>query len=503
MDFWVFSMMKLGAMALFAVSVCYAIPVNAGKQFVSRCEPVDEKAVAKCYVRTGDSTELTRITVRKSERHDSRKVTRWQFGTQNESTSTVILVDGSDKISPSLQNIIREEIESIFFPAIRPNRKFGLASFAVDTEIIVPPTSDRQQLSDALKTMQRRSSSHELYRAALDAIRSLKNESADLKFLVIVSNGKTRDSAYRRSDVVKLAKDENIRIFTLGFLQSAKGSPQLQSMRRLAEETGGFFAKANLSDKRLPIDFRARFLQAIEGETGISFEADRTGENQEFLIEAALKSGETATGKLLIPGSEAAKVRFKYAFLTLSNPYVSGTILFLVVAAGGIMAWFRFKTPSAKINSGPVDDLNSETPNKHNPGPQPQTKGRQAEKKLTEDLAVRLEGASLEVIGHESDPRAIDKPKLRIGRSETSDLHLADPTVHRHHAIIRVTDKGRFTIEDISGENGNGVYINDEKIAQADLFHDDVIELGNVLLRFDHEIQETTVEDRPREKIAV
>ncbi|MGI9379969.1 MAG: FHA domain-containing protein, partial [Methyloligellaceae bacterium] len=345
---------------------------------------------------------------------------------------------------------------------------------------------------------------HELYRAAFDGIKSLKNEAADLKFLVIVSNGRTKDSAYHRSDVVKLANEENVRIFTLGFLQSAKDSPELQSMRRLAEETGGFFAKANLSDKRLPIDIRARFLDAIEGETGISFEADRTGADQKFIIEAQLKSGETTTGTLLIPGSEAAKVRFRYAFLTLSNPFISGPILLLIIFAGGLFAWFRFKTTSTKNGINQIDETNPGSLDKQNTIPEPKTQGLEAEKELTEELAVRLEGASLEVIGQDSDTiHNIDKPALRIGRSENSDIRLADPTVHRNHAIVRVTDKGQFTIEDIAGETGNGVYLNDKKISQAELFHGDIIELGNVMLKFDHEVQEVSEIHTSREKIAV
>ena len=73
---------------------------------------------------------------------------------------------------------------------------------------------------------------------------------------------------------------------------------------------------------------------------------------------------------------------------------------------------------------------------------------------------------------------------LRIGRHQENDIRLEDKTVHRYHALLHRSPDGDFLIRDLSGDQGNGVYVNGARIAQTQLRPGDLVELGAVRLRF-------------------
>ena len=73
---------------------------------------------------------------------------------------------------------------------------------------------------------------------------------------------------------------------------------------------------------------------------------------------------------------------------------------------------------------------------------------------------------------------------MRIGRHQENDIRLEDKTVHRYHALLHRSPDGDFLIRDLSGQAGNGVYVNGSRIEQAALRPGDLVELGAVRLRF-------------------
>ena len=73
---------------------------------------------------------------------------------------------------------------------------------------------------------------------------------------------------------------------------------------------------------------------------------------------------------------------------------------------------------------------------------------------------------------------------VRIGRHQENDIRLDDKTVHRYHALLHRSSDGDFHIRDLSGQAGNGVYVNGARIEQAALRTGDLVELGAVRLRF-------------------
>ncbi|MEL7049272.1 MAG: FHA domain-containing protein, partial [Pseudomonadota bacterium] len=73
---------------------------------------------------------------------------------------------------------------------------------------------------------------------------------------------------------------------------------------------------------------------------------------------------------------------------------------------------------------------------------------------------------------------------LRIGREADNDIILKSKTVHRYHAVIRRSRDAGYVLIDLSGEGGNGVYVNGHRIHDAQLQDGDEFTLGKARLKF-------------------
>ncbi len=90
----------------------------------------------------------------------------------------------------------------------------------------------------------------------------------------------------------------------------------------------------------------------------------------------------------------------------------------------------------------------------------------------------------LHATGAVSQVYPLTQPEVLIGRSEQSDIALADPGVSRNHArIIREGDD--FIVEDLRSTNGTEV--NGQPIRRRRLADGDVVKLANSTLQFRRE----------------
>jgi pSer/pThr/pTyr-binding forkhead associated (FHA) protein len=71
--------------------------------------------------------------------------------------------------------------------------------------------------------------------------------------------------------------------------------------------------------------------------------------------------------------------------------------------------------------------------------------------------------------------------RLRIGRSPASDILLEDPSVSRRHAVV-VHRNGRAVLLD--DRSLNGIFVNGERVGEAQLHDGDAIMIGHVSLRY-------------------
>src|SRR5438874_12205725 len=71
---------------------------------------------------------------------------------------------------------------------------------------------------------------------------------------------------------------------------------------------------------------------------------------------------------------------------------------------------------------------------------------------------------------------------VTIGRSDQCDIAVKDSSISGHHAEIRKSN-GEITVRDLG--SANGIYLNGERIEQAELFDGDVLRLGQTSVRVD------------------
>jgi hypothetical protein len=113
---------------------------------------------------------------------------------------------------------------------------------------------------------------------------------------------------------------------------------------------------------------------------------------------------------------------------------------------------------------------------------------RPSSRAIQRSVTTRTELASWPTeawVEQDGQRHVIGRAMLRIGREADNDICLQEKTVHRYHAVIRRTTDGEVIITDLSGQDGNGVFVNGTRIGESRLKRGDVIAIGEVKLSFD------------------
>jgi hypothetical protein len=97
----------------------------------------------------------------------------------------------------------------------------------------------------------------------------------------------------------------------------------------------------------------------------------------------------------------------------------------------------------------------------------------------------RAEVATRAVVSLDDRRYVLEGPRATIGRAKDADCVLRDPNVSRHHAELRRSAGGEWTIADLGSTNG--VKVNDRRVGSARLNAGDRVTLGTTTFRFDVE----------------
>jgi len=88
----------------------------------------------------------------------------------------------------------------------------------------------------------------------------------------------------------------------------------------------------------------------------------------------------------------------------------------------------------------------------------------------------------LEEFAGSQSRHALKKVATRIGRGKDNDIVFLNDSISSNHAEIHRRREGGVFIVDLSSTNG--VYVNDQKVSQFELSDGDLIEIGDVKLKF-------------------
>ncbi len=398
-------------------------------------------------------------------------------------SAILILIDTSD---PGRQNVVDKNILDInrILESVKSHHRIGLASFDKSLRLHVPVGTSFDLIREEANKLQAIGKTTELYRSLLTAIDLLKKINADRKTIFLFSDGLAEDRAYFHHDVVSAANKADISITGIGYPRSVSRSVALQTIRRLSEETGGLYIEAGRT-RNLPNEFLTNPFASIDNggvfETNLSGITGDITENNvpvDFVLDSdidtyrlsvpldftgIIKSSESVS-KLPSDNSASIPVQKNNDSLKIVTRNIErqpnnywiwyGIPIFLVVlliiALIGIVITFIRQSRSVTLSPSRNEDYKP-----------------YAYLVLQDETKKRF---------------PITRTTWRIGRSRDNEMTLLDNSISRRHAEI-YRDKGEiFTIYDL--DSLNGVFVNNEKIEQKVLHEGDIIEIGDIALRF-------------------
>lgn len=339
-----------------------------------------------------------------------------------------------------------------------------------------------------------------LYWALVQAMDAFPQQQPTTRRLVVVfSDGVAEDNpqGYSANDVIVAAKKKNIGIVTVALVTNVSQETFANSLKTLSYGTGSPAIKLKPQTRGtkyvLADDVKARFFEHLD-----------TG------------------GELYIPRSETRRALKLKLTTSLAESYEVDLYQSASVASAGdgnpdeTTPADQAEQPDEQTDQ--ADDNNPDgekSPEEVNPD-EPTSESPPAEESVaTEDqggftpmqwtlvascgliialaitwfvLRMRRKPSAAATTGNTylelADNAGVRYPvsgsAIRIGRGQENDIRLANNSVSKHHAEILRNREGKLLITDLS--SGNGVFVNGNRVDSAELFHGDLIELGEVHL---------------------
>ena len=493
------------------ISVCIVLLVNApvGKAWDTLTDDLDltcnqiDITTLNCSYRP-----LTPVLIQKISAYGGQvplNITgQTTFPGPNTTAAILFVVDTSD---PARQHVIEKNIEHIekLLQAGQPYHRFGLARLDKELLIEAPIGSSQSEIIAAANRLRATGKTTELYRNVSKAVAAIAAGTANRKAIILFSDGQAEDRAYFHQDVIRAARRANVIINSLGYPRTIALSVALQTIRRLSEETGGIYVEAdnnfNLPDAYLfdpysNIDRGGEFIvdlaPVLSAATTASTEITLTLESaaRKFNIQVPI-TNQTNTNPAR---TAAAATRQADSVLQQPQPI---RIVAPVQEPQEIDVWLWYGIPVAflilivlTLIILAVTYQQLKTP-KNNVG---------------KASATIFKPYAYLVVQDESGIRyPITNTTWRIGRTRDNELPLDDKSVSRRHAEIQRYSNGKFVIFDV--DSLNGVFVNSEQVKKKKLEEGDIIEIGDIYLRFttrpaDFPVEEDTVMQNTRTPLA-
>jgi hypothetical protein len=217
----------------------------------------------RCDVRYVDHIAVTGIEI--TERDNPANAWTASFRPymhEEDETAYLLLVDRS---KPDRAGSIRrstQDLAELFF-SLAPKQRVAVAAFDSKLDVLQDFTGDGKAVASALERITPGGGTSELYRLSLEAVQKLGKLDAPRKVLVIVSDGKFDDTAYRHNQVAQEANRLNVRIVSIGYIEQPADVRDLQSLRRLSGDTRGFFFEMSGAQRGLSPRDRNEFLARL------------------------------------------------------------------------------------------------------------------------------------------------------------------------------------------------------------------------------------------------
>lgn len=436
----------LVALICIAVNSSFAQSVEQDVRHSYSACTVDSEFVLSCDYRYTARLDVKEVQLAIDDLEVQVKAENHKFfpATQEQTASVLILADVSD---PKRRNTVELKYGRSIGEILRymkPHHQIGLAEFDSEMRVLAPIGADINSLQKASQSLRAKGQATEFYKNILYAINLLNKSSSDRKGLIILSDGKDEDRAYKFEDVVKLAKENNVTVLSLGYLESQVDTPFLQSLKRLSEETHGLYFDISNSSGALPTNLATKPLAFIEKGGSLTYQLPKLYKLYKVSLSLGLANGEEIVLISDVAPSDNRSIWQKSLDFVVLNLYwvVAGSLLATLSVFGIVYLIIKIIRKS---------------------------------KPITYATLVELNGMGTKHI--------IQQTAIRIGRGADNDIRLMNDSISQHHAEIHRRREGDFYIVDLASTNG--LYVNDDKVHQGELKNNYIIELGEVRLRFE------------------
>lgn len=221
----------------------------------------------------------------------------------------------------------------VFAEQRTPGLAVGVVTFNRTPSVRLRPTADAAAIGRSLASAPALAEGTRFYDAVAAAIELLDRTSAGTKTVVLLSDGSDVGSALSSVDVISLAKQRNVRVFTVG-IRSKDFDPS--PLRTLAVATKGSYAVASVSGIS---SIFANLGRTLSSEYLVEY-VSRVGPGIAVEVVAKVNGlGEPAVASYVSP-AVAARAARGFQPSTLDRVLQSSWLLFGVVAACAALAAF-------------------------------------------------------------------------------------------------------------------------------------------------------------------
>lgn len=430
----------------------------------------------ECEVRASDAVVFKNVKATVKGRTEALETEFNGFDARNQSLVVIFLIQ---IMEPARRAIVSDMLETVIKLAQGRDAKRRYAAYSMGDELklVADFNASKADFDKQVRAIRSVKQNTQIYKNALDAISRLGRESADRKALVILGDGTSDDpvGGYIPEQVVKAANDAKVTINALGYTAENVDLPQFQILRRLADDTSGFRREVRVGSQQRFAP-TAQFLSEALGNGGqvkVTFKEPAGPLTLSLSAEFANGKSDSVDHQITVPVPpvaqpppvvkpppvvEAPQAWYQklgsWAYSNMAVAFVIGTAMCLGMFG---VALFALSGRKAEPTEGGAPLLDKD--------------GR----------AVIY--GWLDMMDGNASRYPLRLTNMRIGRHRDNDICLQNDSISRRHAVLHFNgDIKRFVITDLGG--GNGVIVNKVKQQSHELKDGDLVELGEVRLRF-------------------
>jgi FHA domain-containing protein/von Willebrand factor type A domain-containing protein len=432
-------------------------------------------ATVACELRSTDAVVFKAVTAAVKGRTESLGSSFKGFGALKKSLVAMFLVQISEPTRRGNVVLMADAVTKIA-DARDADHRFAAYTFANDLNLVADFSASKADFDKQVRAIKAATLPSQLYKSALEAIGKLAREPGDRKALIILGDGNSDDTSYEHEQVVKAAQDAHVVIHALGYLAETTDLPKFQSLQRLADDTGGFRKEVRVAGVQKFAVGKQFAPEVLENGGTLTFTLKEPPGPVAVTISADLDGGriETVNYSLTMPAPSAAPAPARPSRdavpITPAAPAEPETF------PQRVLGWIRDNVllagvMGAALVAGGV-------------GLTLLLGGKRAEPPvvgLTEDFQPVY--GWLDMLDGNASRYPLKTTNVRIGRHRDNDICLQNDSISRRHALLHFnSDNRRFVITDLGGDNG--VIVNKIKQQSHELSDGDLVELGEVRLRF-------------------